>query len=117
MSQILEVLDYFGLDELLSPEEKMTRETVKQFVAREVLPDIEKHFSAETFPLELVPRMAELGFFGANMKGYGGAGVNNVAYGLIMQELEGGDSGGRSFPSGQNAPSMYAIYAFGSEEP
>jgi glutaryl-CoA dehydrogenase len=116
MSQILEDLDYFGLDDLLTPEERMTRETVKQFVAREVLPGIEKHFANESFPLELVPRMAELGFFGANMKGYGCAGMNNVAYGLIMQELEAGDSGLRSFASVQSALSMYAIYAFGSEE-
>jgi glutaryl-CoA dehydrogenase len=116
MSQILGDLDYFGLDDLLTPEERMTRETVKQFVAREVLPGIEKHFANESFPLELVPRMAELGFFGANMKGYGCAGMNNVAYGLIMQELEAGDSGLRSFASVQSALSMYAIYAFGSEE-
>jgi alkylation response protein AidB-like acyl-CoA dehydrogenase len=88
MSQILEDLGYFSLDDLLTSEERMTRETVKQFVAREVLPDIEKHFAAETFPLELIPKMADLGFFGANMKGYGCAGMNNVAYGLIMQELE-----------------------------
>jgi glutaryl-CoA dehydrogenase len=116
MSQILEDLDYFDLDELLTSEERMTRETVKQFVAREVLPTIEKHFAAETFPLELVPQMAEMGFFGANMKGYGCAEMNNVAYGLIMQELEAGDSGLRSFASVQSALSMYAIYAHGSEE-
>jgi glutaryl-CoA dehydrogenase len=116
MTQILEDLDYFGLDDLLTPEELMTRKTVKQFVAKEVLPDIEKHFANETFPLELIPQMAELGFFGANMKGYGCAGMNNVAYGLIMQELEAGDSGLRSFASVQSALSMYAIYAFGSEE-
>ena len=116
MTQILEDLDYFDLDDLLTSEERMTRETVKQFVAKAVLPDIEKHFANETFPLELIPQMAELGFFGANMKGYGCAGMNNVAYGLIMQELEAGDSGLRSFASVQSALSMYAIYAFGSEE-
>ncbi len=116
MSQILEDLDYFSLDDLLTPEERMTRETVKQFVAREVLPAIERHFEQETFPLELIPAMADLGFFGANMKGYGCAGMNNVAYGLIMQELEAGDSGLRSFASVQSALSMYAIHAFGSEE-
>ena len=66
----------------------MTRDTVRQFVQREVLPTIERNFANETFPLELVPQMAELGFFGANLKGYGCAGMNNVAYGLIMQELE-----------------------------
>ena len=94
----------------------MTRETVKQFVAREVLPTVEKHFAAETFPLELVPRMAELGFFGANMKGYGCAGMSNVQYGLIMQELERGDSGLRSFVSVQGALVMYPIREYGSEE-
>jgi len=116
MSELLNDLDFFGLDDLLSSEEKMTRATVKQFVDREVLPTIERHFAGETFASELVPRMAELGMFGANLKGYGCAGMNNVAYGLIMQELEAGDSGLRSFASVQSALSMYAIYAFGSED-
>ncbi len=116
MSQLLDDLDFFGLDDLLSSEEKMTRETVKQFVAREVLPNVERHFANETFASDLIPRMAELGMFGANLKGYGCAGMNNVAYGLIMQELEAGDSGLRSFASVQSALSMYAIYAFGSEQ-
>jgi len=116
MSILLNDLDFFALDDLLSSEEKMTRETVKQFVDREVLPGIEGHFARETFASELVPRMAELGMFGANLKGYGCAGMNSVAYGLIMQELEAGDSGLRSFASVQSALSMYAIYAFGSEQ-
>jgi glutaryl-CoA dehydrogenase len=116
MSELLNDLDFFGLDDLLSSEEKMTRATVKQFVDREVLPTIERHFAGETFPSELVSAMAELGMFGANLKGYGCAGMNNVAYGLIMQELEAGDSGLRSFASVQSALSMYAIYAFGSED-
>src|SRR5208337_1936266 len=116
MSELLKDLDFFALDDLLSSEEKMTRETVKQFVDREVLPSVERHFAGETFASELVPRMAELGMFGANLKGYGCAGMNNVAYGLIMQELEAGDSGLRSFASVQSALSMYAIYANGSEE-
>ncbi len=116
MSELLNDIDFFALDDLLSGEEKMTRATVKQFVDREVLPDIERHFAAESFPMNLVPRMAELGMFGANLKGYGCAGMNNVAYGLIMQELEAGDSGLRSFASVQSALSMYAIYAFGSEQ-
>src|SRR5690242_11042837 len=115
MSQILEDLDYFSLDDLLTSEERMTRETVKQFVAREVLPEIEAHFAAETFPRELIPRMAELGFFGANLKGYGCAGMNNLAYGIIMQELEAGDSGLRSFASVQSSLAMYSIHAWGSE--
>src|SRR5229473_974488 len=116
MAEILKDLDYFELDELLTSEEKLTRDTIKQFVEREVLPSVERHFANETFPKELVSRMAELGMFGANLKGYGCAGMNNVAYGLMMQELEAGDSGLRSFASVQSALSMYAIYAFGSEQ-
>jgi glutaryl-CoA dehydrogenase len=116
MPEILKDLDYFNLDEELSSEEKSARDTVKRFVAREVLPNVEKHFAAETFPNDLIAQMAELGIFGANLKGYGCAGMNNVAYGLIMQELEAGDSGLRSFASVQSALSMYAIYAFGSEQ-
>jgi glutaryl-CoA dehydrogenase len=116
MPDLLKDVDFFDLEEFLTPEERMTRDTVKQFVAREVLPAVERHFADATFPVDLVPQMAELGFFGANLTGYGCAGMNNVAYGLIMQELEAGDSGLRSFASVQSALSMYAIYAFGSEE-
>ncbi len=116
MSDLLKDLDYFNLDEHLSDEDKMTRQTVKRFVEREVIPKVERHFADATFPADLIPQMAELGFFGANLKGYGCAGMNNLAYGLIMQELEAGDSGLRSFASVQSALSMYAIYAFGSEE-
>ncbi len=116
MADLLKDLDYFNLDEHLSPEDKMTRETVKRFVEREILPTVERHFANATFPMELVPQMAELGFFGANLTGYGCAGMNNVAYGLIMQELEAGDSGLRSFASVQSSLSMYAIYAFGSDQ-
>ena len=116
MADLLKDLDYFNLDEHLSPEDKMTRQTVKRFVEREILPTVERHFANATFPMELVPQMAELGFFGANLKGYGCAGMNNVAYGLIMQELEAGDSGLRSFASVQSSLSMYAIYAFGSDQ-
>jgi glutaryl-CoA dehydrogenase len=108
-------LDFFDLDEMLGHEERMVRDTVRQFVQREVLPKIERNFASETFPKELVPQMAELGFFGANLKGYGCAGMNNIAYGLIMQELEAGDSGLRSFASVQSALAMYSIYAWGSE--
>jgi glutaryl-CoA dehydrogenase len=115
VTDILKDLDYFNLDELLTTEERATRDTVKRFVEREVLPGIERHFADESFPVKLVPKMAELGMFGANLKGYGCAGMGNVAYGLIMQELEAGDSGLRSFASVQSALSMYAIYAFGSE--
>jgi glutaryl-CoA dehydrogenase len=116
MADSLKDLDYFNLDDLLTSEERATRDTVKRFVQREVLPQVERHFANETFPVELVAQMAELGMFGANIKGYGCAGMNNVAYGLIMQELEAGDSGLRSFASVQSSLAMYAIYANGSEE-
>ena len=116
MSDLLRDLDFFHLDDLLTDEERMARDTAKRFVDREILPTIEHSFASETFPMHLVPQMAELGMFGANLKGYGCAGMNNVAYGLIMQELEAGDSGLRSFASVQSALSMYAIYANGSEE-
>jgi glutaryl-CoA dehydrogenase len=109
-------LDFVELDGLLTEEERLIRETVRQFVTSEVLPVIEKHFRAGTFPTNLVPAMAELGLFGANMTGYGCAGLGDVAYGLIMQELERGDSGLRSFVSVQGALVMYPIHAFGSEE-
>src|SRR6185312_6152699 len=109
-------LDFYNLDELLTEEEKITRATVRAFVEREVTPYIERHFAEETFPRELIPQLAELGVFGANLHGYGCAGMNNIAYGLIMQELEACDSGLRSFASVQSALAMYAIYSSGSEE-
>jgi glutaryl-CoA dehydrogenase len=115
MADSLKDLDFFDLDEMLGQEERMVRDTVRQFVQREILPTVERNFASETFPMELVPQMAELGFFGANLKGYGCAGMNNIAYGLIMQELEAGDSGLRSFASVQSALAMYSIYAWGSE--
>jgi glutaryl-CoA dehydrogenase len=110
-----EGLDFVELDGLLSEEERLIRETVRQFVTAEVLPVIEKHFRAGTFPSHLVPKMAELGLFGATLEGYGCAGLGDVAYGLIMQELERGDSGLRSFVSVQGGLVMYPIHAFGSE--
>jgi len=109
-------LDYYELDALLTDEERMTRDSVRAFVERECLPVIEQCHSREEFPRHLIPRMAELGIFGANLRGYGCAGMNNVAYGLIMQELERADSGLRSMASVQGGLSMYAIYAYGSEE-
>src|ERR1700726_899298 len=109
-------LGFYNLEELLSPEDRMTRDAVRQFVRREVMPNVERHFAGESFPLDLIPKLAELGIFGANLKGYGCAGMNNIAYGLIMQELEAADSGLRSFASVQSALSMYAIYAHGTEE-
>ena len=116
MPNLVKDLDFYQLDELLSAEEKMTRNVVRSFVQREVLPHIERNFATESFPLELIPQLADLGVFGANLHGYGCAGMNNVAYGLIMQELEAGDSGLRSLASVQSSLAMYAIYSAGSEE-
>jgi glutaryl-CoA dehydrogenase len=109
--------DFYSIDTSLSEDERAVRDTVRQFVDERVLPIIGDHYIEGKFPLELVPEMAELGVFGANLpEEYGCAGLNNVAYGLIMQELERGDSGVRSFASVQGALVMYPIYAFGSEE-
>ena len=110
-------VDYFNIDAHLSDEEKMIRETTREFVTSEVIPIIEKHNQAMTFPKELIPKMAELGFFGPTLPAeYGGLGINNVAYGLMMIELERGDSGLRSFASVQSGLVMYPIFAYGSEE-
>ncbi len=109
-------LDLFALEDLLSEEERLVRDTVREFVTDRVLPIIEKHFREGTFPGHLVPEMARLGLLGSNLHGYGCAGLNSVAYGLIMQELERGDSGLRSFVSVQGALCMYPIHAFGSDE-
>jgi glutaryl-CoA dehydrogenase len=108
-------VDYYGIDELLSTEERMIRKTVRDFVEREALPIIEDHHAREAFPRHLIPRMAELGLFGANLTGYGCAGFNNVSYGLICQELERVDSGLRSMVSVQGSLCMHPIHAFGSE--
>jgi glutaryl-CoA dehydrogenase len=109
-------VDFLRLDDLLSEEEILARETVRDFVSREFLPLLQTHVRQDgSFPMELVPRMAELGLFGTNLKGYGCAGINNVAYGLVMQELERGDSGLRSFASVQGSLVMYPIHAYGSE--
>lgn len=110
-------VDYYLIDDLLTDEEKSIRDTVRDFVSNEVIPIIEKYNQDMKFPTELVPKMAELGIFGPTLPTeYGGMGVNNVAYGLIMQELERGDSGVRSFASVQSSLVMYPIYSFGSEE-
>ncbi len=109
-------VDYLEIDSLFSDEEKLVRQTVREFVDKEVLPHIEEWNREGKFPLHLVPMMAELGFYGANMQGYGCAGMSNVDYGLIMQELERGDSGLRSFVSVQGALVMYPIKEYGSEE-
>jgi glutaryl-CoA dehydrogenase len=111
-----EGVDFLRLDELLSDEERLARDSVRAFVSREFLPRIQEHVRRDgSFPMELVPRIAELGLFGANLHGYGCAGMNNVAYGLVMQELERGDSGLRSFASVQGSLVMYPIHAYGSD--
>jgi glutaryl-CoA dehydrogenase len=110
-------VDYMDLDGELSSEERMTRDTVRRFVDEQILPVIEEAYLEGRFPQEIIPGLAELGVLGANLpEEYGCAGMNNVAYGLIMQELERGDSGVRSFVSVQGALVMYPIFAFGSEE-
>ena len=109
-------LDYYGVEELLTDEERMIRTSVRSFIEREALPLLEGCHAREEFPKALIPRMAELGIFGAHLKGYGCAGLSSVAYGLIMQELEAGDSGLRSMGSVQGSLAMYAIWRFGSEE-
>lgn len=108
--------DYYDLDALLTDEERITRDTVRAFVEQECVPLLEGCFAREEFPRQLIPRLGELGVFGANLHGYGCAGMNNVSYGLVMQELERGDSGLRSMASVQGGLAMYGIYAYGSEE-
>jgi glutaryl-CoA dehydrogenase len=108
-------VDYIDFDSQLNDEEKLVRQTARQFVDNEVIPIIEKHSREGTFPKQLVPQLGELGFFGANLEGYGCAGMSNVAYGLVTQELERGDSGLRSFVSVQSALVMYPIYTYGSD--
>jgi glutaryl-CoA dehydrogenase len=108
--------DFFAIDSVLSEEERAIRDSVRRWVDERVLPIIGDCYVQGRFPRELVPEMAELGVFGANLpEDYGCAGLNNVSYGLIMQELERGDSGVRSFASVQGALVMYPIFAFGSE--
>jgi glutaryl-CoA dehydrogenase len=112
----IQVDDYYGVAELLTEEERMTAASVRSFVEREALPLIEGCHAREEFPRQLIPRMAELGMFGAHLQGYGCAGLSAVAYGLICQELEAGDSGLRSMASVQGSLAMYGIYRWGSEE-
>jgi len=110
-------VDYLGLESLLSEEERLVKKTIRQFVEAEINPIIAECYEEGRFPSELIPGLAGLGVLGANLpEKYGCAGLNNVAYGLIMQELEAGDSGIRSFVSVQGALCMYPIYAFGSED-
>jgi glutaryl-CoA dehydrogenase len=110
-------VDYYGVYNQLSDEERMVRESVADFVDSEVLPIIEKHYQDGTFPMDLVPKMAELGLFGITLpQEYGGAGANYTSYGLAMQELERGDSGIRSFASVQSSLVMFPIYSYANED-
>ncbi len=110
-------VDYYNIESLLTEEERLIRNTVRDFTDREVLPIIEEYYMKGTFPTQLVRRMGELGLLGMTLpEKYGGAGVSNVAYGLAMQELERGDSGIRSFASVQGGLVMYPIFIFGTEE-
>jgi glutaryl-CoA dehydrogenase len=109
--------DYYELDEWLTEEEIMIRDAVREWVAERVLPIIEEHYRSGHFEMELVPEMAELGLFGMTLpEKYGSAGLKDVAYGLVMQELEWGDSGIRSFASVQSALVIYPIFNWGSQE-
>ena len=108
--------DFLELDRSLTEEELLVRKTARDFVDSKVTPIIEECFREGRFPRELVPLMGELGFYGANLEGYGCAGMSNVEYGFVLQELERGDSGLRSFVSVQSALVMYPIFTFGSEE-
>lgn len=109
-------VDFLEFDSLLTDDERLVRDTARQFVEDNLIPIIEDCNRAGRFPRELVKPMASLGFFGASLQGYGCAGMSNVEYGLVMQEMERGDSGLRSFVSVQSALVMYPIFAFGSDE-
>ncbi|HZQ54955.1 MAG TPA: acyl-CoA dehydrogenase family protein [Bryobacteraceae bacterium] len=109
-------VDYLQFDSLLNEQELLVRQTARQFVDERVVPVIREAYNQAAFPKQLIPELARLGFLGANLEGYGCAGMSNLDYGLIMQELERGDSGLRSFVSVQGALVMYPIHTFGSEE-
>ena len=110
-------VDYFNIDSLLSEEEILIRDTVREFISEEIIPVIEKYNREGKFPMEFIPKMGEMNLFGSNLPAkYGCAEMNNVAYGLVMQELERGDSGVRSFVSVQSALVMYPIFTFGSDK-
>jgi len=112
-----EGIDYYNVDSLFTQEEILVRGTIRKFVDEQINPIIERHYQAGTFPLNLIPQMGALGILGCTLPSqYGCAGMNQVAYGLVMQELERGDSGIRSFASVQSALVMYPIFKFGSEQ-
>src|SRR4051794_532798 len=115
-SESVAAADFYAIEQLLSPRDIELRDAVRQWVDRRFMPVIREHYARGTFPMELVPELARLHAFGATIRGYGCAGLTNLAYGLIMQELERGDSGLRTFASVQGALAMNAIAMFGSEE-
>jgi len=108
--------DFYLLDDLITDEERMVRDTVREWVDHELMPIIEQHNREAKFPRHLVPQLAEMGLLGASLQGYGCAGLSATAYGLSLQELERGDSGMRSFVSVQGSLCMYPIYTYGTEE-
>jgi len=109
------MLDYVSLEADLDEEERLIRDTAREFVEENVKPDVGEHFEAGTFPTDIIPEMGELGFYAPNLEGYGLPNVSETAYGLLMQELEAADSGLRSMASVQGALVMYPIHAYGSE--
>jgi glutaryl-CoA dehydrogenase len=115
-AQMPSATDLYNVDHLLSEEERMVRDTVRQFVNERVLPVIGEHFEAGTFPRELIPTIADMGLLGMHLEGFGCAGLSSVCYGLACQELEAGDSGLRSFVSVQGSLAMFPIRAYGSQE-
>lgn len=116
MAPRMKDIDLYDVESLYTDEERMVRDSVREYADDRLIPMAPEHWEAGTFPNEIVKEMGDLGVFGANLQGYGCAGVSNTAYGLIMQELERGDSGVRSFASVQGALVMYPIYTWGSEE-
>jgi glutaryl-CoA dehydrogenase len=111
-----EAIDFYNIDAMLTDEERMVRDAVREWVSDQVIPVIESHCRAGTFPRDLAQQMADMGLLGVNLEGYGCAGMSNVAYGLVCQELERGDSGIRSFASVQGSLCMYPIHQHGTEE-
>jgi glutaryl-CoA dehydrogenase len=109
-------VDYYLLDDWFTEEEKMIRQSVRNYIDENLMPIIEESYMEAKFPSQIIPGLADLGVLGCTIKGYGCAGLNSIAYGLICQELERGDSGLRSFASVQSSLVMYPIYTFGSEE-
>lgn len=111
-----DAIDFYNIDELLNDEERMIRDTIREFTSKEIVPIVDDCFMKDEFPKHLIPKLAELGTLGATIQGYECAGLSYTAYGIIMQELERGDSGIRSFVSVQGALCMFPIYAYASEE-